>query len=373
MGDRSNMAFQNTSVTRGTATVVVTATGMQTQMGQIATMLTSVTRTRSPLQKELDSLTKVLAIIAWSAVAFIFVVGLARGEPAKQLLLLGTAMAIAAIPTGLPAFVSGLLSMGAKQLAESKAVVKNLTDVETLGATSAINTDKTGTLTMNEMMVSDLYVGGLWFTVEGEGYAKTGAIRAVAGAPVPDFTRLALGLCLDSDATVDAEGNVVGDPTEAALVVLAAKLGVDADETRPGLPAPGRGALRLGVQVHGHLPRGHVGRRPAARRAGEGRARRRAGAVQPVGWSFQRLGGPDRGGQGRHRCGQRAHGGAGPARPRLRGARRERRRALDHGVGPDDPDHRPGLRRHGRASSTRCGPRPRGRCTRRSRPGSTCA
>ncbi len=236
LGDRSNMAFQNTSVTRGTATVVVTATGMQTQMGQIATMLTSVTRTRSPLQKELDSLTKVLAVIAWSAVAFIFVVGLIRGEPAKQLLLLGTAMAIAAIPTGLPAFVSGLLSMGARQLAEAKAVVKNLTDVETLGATSAINTDKTGTLTMNEMMVSDLYVDGLWFGVEGEGYAKTGAIRGVAGAPVPDFTRLALGLCLDSDATVDGEGHVVGDPTEAALVVLAAKLGVDADETRRAYP-----------------------------------------------------------------------------------------------------------------------------------------
>ncbi|HEX4174386.1 MAG TPA: HAD-IC family P-type ATPase, partial [Acidimicrobiales bacterium] len=193
LGDRTNMAFQNTSVTRGTATVVVTATGMQTQMGQIATMLTSVTRTRSPLQKELDSLTKVLAIIAWTAVAFIFVVGLARGIPGKQLLLLGTAMAISAIPTGLPAFVSGLLSMGAKQLAESKAIVKNLTDVETLGATSAINSDKTGTLTMNQMMVSDIYAGGAWFTVEGEGYAKTGEIRAAAGTPVPDFTRLALG------------------------------------------------------------------------------------------------------------------------------------------------------------------------------------
>ncbi|HEX3334527.1 MAG TPA: cation-transporting P-type ATPase [Acidimicrobiales bacterium] len=236
LGDRTNMAFQNTSVTRGTATVVVTATGMETQMGQIATMLTSVTRTRSPLQKELDSLTKVLAIVAWSAVAFIFAVGAARGLPGKQLLFLGTAMAISAIPTGLPAFVSGLLSTGAKQLADSKAVVKNLTDVETLGATSAINTDKTGTLTMNEMMVSDLYAGGSWFTVEGEGYAKTGEIRAVAGAPVPDFTRLALGLCLDSDATVDDEGNVVGDPTEAALVVLAAKLGVDADETRRAYP-----------------------------------------------------------------------------------------------------------------------------------------
>jgi Ca2+-transporting ATPase len=236
LGDRANMLFQNTSVTRGTASIVVTATGMQTQMGQIATMLTSVTRTRSPLQRELDSLTKVLGLIAWGAVALIVVVGAIRGIPVNELLLLGTAMAISAIPTGMPAFVSGLLSLGAKELADSKAVVKNLTDVETLGATSAINTDKTGTLTMNQMMVSTLYVGGSWFTVEGEGYRKTGAITSVAGAPIPDFTRLALGLCLDSDATVADDGAVVGDPTEAALVVLAAKLGVDAEETRRAYP-----------------------------------------------------------------------------------------------------------------------------------------
>jgi Ca2+-transporting ATPase len=236
LADRSNMVYQNTSVTRGTATVAITATGMATQMGQIATMLTSVKRTRSPLQKELGALTGVLAVIAWSAVAFIFVVGLIRGVPGKQLLLLGTAMAISAIPTGMPAFVSGLLSMGAKQLAEAKAVVKNLTDVETLGATSAINTDKTGTLTLNQMMVSVLFVGGSWFPVEGEGYEKSGRIRTVAGVPIPDLTRLALGLCLDSDATVDDQGHVVGDPTEAALVVLAAKLGVDAEETRRAYP-----------------------------------------------------------------------------------------------------------------------------------------
>ena len=126
--------------------------------------------------------------------------------------------------------------MGAKQLADAKAVVKNLTDVETLGATSAINTDKTGTLTMNEMMVSTIYASGSWFAVEGEGYRKSGAITSVAGAPVPDFTRLAWGLCLDSDATVADDGAVVGDPTEAALVVLAAKLGVDAEETRRAYP-----------------------------------------------------------------------------------------------------------------------------------------
>ena len=236
LGDRTNMLFQNTSVTRGTGSMVVTATGMQTQMGQIATMLTSVKRTRSPLQKELDSLTKVLGIIAWSAVAVIVVVGFIRGLPIQDLLLLGTAMAISAIPTGLPAFVSGLLSIGAKQLAAAKAVVKNLTDVETLGATSAINSDKTGTLTMNQMMVSTLYASGSWFSVEGEGYRKSGGITSVAGLPVPDFTRLALGLSLDSDAVVKDDGTVIGDPTEAALVVLAAKLGVDAEETRRTYP-----------------------------------------------------------------------------------------------------------------------------------------
>ena len=236
LGDRANMLFQNTAVTRGTAAMVVTATGMETEMGKIATMLSSVTRTRSPLQKELGKLTYVLGFIAWGAVAFIVIVGVARGEKFSDVLLLGTAMAISAIPTGMPAFVSGLLSMGAKQLADAKAVVKNLTDVETLGATSAINTDKTGTLTLNQMMVSTLYTGDQWFTVDGEGYRKTGALRSVAGAPVPDFTRIALGLVLDSDATVSDDGSVVGDPTEAALVVLAAKLGVDAEETRRAYP-----------------------------------------------------------------------------------------------------------------------------------------
>ena len=236
LGDRENMVFQNTSVTRGSGRVVITATGMATEMGRIAGMLSSVERTRSPLQKELDSLVKVVGGVAWGAVALTIGFGLARGLDFDSLLFLGTAMAISAIPTGLPTFVQGILSYGAKLLAEAKAIVKNLTDVETLGATSAINSDKTGTLTMNQMLARQVYFQGQWFHVEGSGYEKSGAILAVAGAETPDFTRLAYGLALDSDATVADDGSIVGDPTEAALVVLAAKVGVDAEETRRAYP-----------------------------------------------------------------------------------------------------------------------------------------
>jgi P-type Ca2+ transporter type 2C len=236
LGDRTNMVFQNTSVTRGTGAMVVTETGMGTQMGQIATMLSAVAPSRSPLQQELDSLTKVLGAIAWGAVAVIVIIGLIRGQDLNQVLLLGVAMAISAIPTGLPTFVQAMLAYGAKELAAHKAIVKNLTDVETLGATSAINSDKTGTLTMNEMMVRTMYVRAHWYQVGGEGYAKSGTIRHAAGEDAPDFTKLAYGLTLCSDATVSDSGEVIGDPTEAALVVLAAKIGVDAEDSRRAYP-----------------------------------------------------------------------------------------------------------------------------------------
>lgn len=236
LGDRADMVYQNTSVTRGTATIVVTETGMNTEMGRIASMLSAVAPAASPLQRELDALTKVLGVIAWTAVAVIVVIGALRGDDMTTLLLLGISMGVSAIPTGLPTFVQAMLAYGARQLADAKAVVKNLTDVETLGATSVINSDKTGTLTMNQMTVRSLYFHCRWYTVDGEGYRKSGKITRVAGSDIPDFTLLAYGLCLDSDATVSDTGEIVGDPTEAALVVLAAKIGVDAPLTRQTYP-----------------------------------------------------------------------------------------------------------------------------------------
>jgi P-type Ca2+ transporter type 2C len=236
LGDRTNFVFQNTQVTRGAATFVVTATGQATEMGRIAGMVNATKRTKSPLQRELDGLTKIFGTIAFAAVAIIAVFGLVRGMDTTTLVLLCISTAIASIPTGLPTFVQAMLSSGARRLAEDKAVVKSLSDVETLGGTTVINSDKTGTLTMNAMTATTMLAGGDWFTIEGPGYQKTGAILGVAGGEIPDFRRLAMGLTLCTDATVDDEGSVIGDPTEAAFVVLAAKMGIGAEQTREALP-----------------------------------------------------------------------------------------------------------------------------------------
>jgi Ca2+-transporting ATPase len=236
LGDRTNLVFQNTQVTRGTSTFVVTGTGSETEMGRIAGMVTATKRSKSPLQRELDGMTKVFGLIAFSAVVIIAIFGLVRGQDITTLVLLCISTAIASIPTGLPTFVEAMLSSGARRLAEHKAVVKSLSDVETLGGTTVINSDKTGTLTMNAMTATQMLAGGDWFKIEGPGYQKTGAILGVAGANLPDFGNLALGLVLCTDATVADDGSVIGDPTEAAFVVLAAKMGVDAGQTRETLP-----------------------------------------------------------------------------------------------------------------------------------------
>jgi len=236
LGDRTNLVFQNTQVTRGSATVAVVATGASTQMGHIADMVTATERVKSPLQIELDGLTKVFGLLAWGAVAIIVIVGVYRGQDTETLILLAITTAISAIPTGLPTFVQLMLSSGAQRLAEHKAVVKSLTDVETLGGTTVINSDKTGTLTMNAMTATTMLTAGEWYKIEGSGYAKSGAILGSAGKKTPDFVRLGLGLTLCSDATVADDGSIIGDPTEAALVVLAAKVGVDAEVTRRRLP-----------------------------------------------------------------------------------------------------------------------------------------
>jgi Ca2+-transporting ATPase len=238
LGDRLDMAYMNSTVTRGRGEMVVTATGMATEVGQISGMLSQVQEEKTPLARQLDQLTLVITIMAALALVLIIVIGLVRGEGFDELFLIGISLAIAAIPTGLPAVVTTMLSLGTQALAAKGAIVKRLKSVETLGSTSAICSDKTGTLTLNQMTARQLVVAGRRYSIEGEGYSTDGVIRRVAGdtdAPLDPFL---MPMALASDAVV-REGEIVGDPTEAALVVLAAKGGLDVDETRRVYPRVG--------------------------------------------------------------------------------------------------------------------------------------
>ena len=173
--------------------------------------------------------------MAAAALVLIIILGLVRGEDFDDLFLTGITLAIAAIPTGLPAVVTMLLSVGTRQLAEQGAIVKRLKSVETLGSTSAICSDKTGTLTLNQMTVRELVIVGRRFSVDGEGYSTTGRILRVAGTDDSPLEPFMLPMALANDAVI-RDGACIGDPTEGALVVLAAKGGLDIEETRRTYP-----------------------------------------------------------------------------------------------------------------------------------------
>lgn len=235
LGDRTCMAYMNTSVTRGRGEIVITATGMDTEIGHIADLLANTEAGKTPLQKQLDGLSKIIATIAAIALVFVVVLGLIRGESFDTLFITGVALAVAAIPTGLPAVVTALLSMGTREIARRNAIIKRLPAVETLGSTSAICSDKTGTLTLNKMTARELAIPGQnVFTISGEGYGTAGEIKHVGGSRI-DLDPYLLPMVLCADAVLDGE-NLIGDPTEGALIVLGAKGGLDIDATRRDLP-----------------------------------------------------------------------------------------------------------------------------------------
>ena len=235
LGDRLDMAYMNSTVTRGRGEMVVTATGMSTEVGQISRMLAQVQQEKTPLTRQLDQLTVVITTMAAIALVLVVLLGLIRGESFDDLFLIGISLAIAAIPTGLPAVVTTVLSLGTQALAAKGAIVKRLRSVETLGSTSAICSDKTGTLTLNQMTARQLVVAGRRYNVEGEGYSTNGKILHVGGEADTPLEPYLLPMALANDAAV-RDGEIVGDPTEAALVVLAAKGGLDVDETRRIFP-----------------------------------------------------------------------------------------------------------------------------------------
>jgi len=236
VGDRHNMAFAGTTVTAGRGRALIVATGATTELGRISQMLQAVQTTKTPLQVDLDKLGRQLARATLLMVALIVALGVMRGQPFIEMLVFGIALAVAVVPEALPAVVTISLALGVQRLAKRRALTRRLPAVETLGSTSVICSDKTGTLTRDEMTVRRLIVDGERFDVTGSGYEPVGAIEQ-NGSGVelsPGLRELLLGaaLCADAHATRDADGHwqIHGDPTEGALIVAAAKAGLHKPE-----------------------------------------------------------------------------------------------------------------------------------------------
>ncbi|MGZ4202953.1 MAG: cation-translocating P-type ATPase, partial [Thermoleophilaceae bacterium] len=233
-GDQTNMAFMHTPVTHGSGLAIVTATGGGTQVGRIAGMLASTAREETPLTRQLNTLTLWIAAAAGATMIVMFVLGAQRGESAKFLFTSAVALAIASIPEAMPTVLQVILSLGASDLAKRGAVVKDLASVETLGSTSAINSDKTGTLTMNQMTAVEVLDPTDRYAISGIGYGLDGKVLHAAGSS-DTIEQAILPYIVASDARLEG-GKVVGDPTEGALLVLGYKAGLDLDATRERFP-----------------------------------------------------------------------------------------------------------------------------------------
>ncbi|MFB6703268.1 cation-translocating P-type ATPase [Streptomyces sp. NPDC056333] len=233
-GDQTNTAFMNTPVTHGSGVLVVTAIGSDTELGKISGMLAATEKEVPPLTKELDTLTLWITGAAALTMIVMFVLGRSRDEAWDMLFVSAVSLAIAAIPEALPTVTQAILSVGSLNLARRNAIVKELPSVETLAFTSAINSDKTGTLTMNQMTAVEIISPTDKFTVSGTGYGLEGRIHRAAGSSA-GIEDAILPYVVASDAKL-VDGAVVGDPTEGALLVLAHKAGLDTDATREGLP-----------------------------------------------------------------------------------------------------------------------------------------
>ena len=238
LAERTCMAYMNTSLTRGRAELVVTATGMRTEVGAIAGLLQGGEQPKTPLQVQLDAVGKRIALIGGIAVAAYAALALARGHSPGGIALSAVALAVATVPEGLPAVLALTLALGVGRMARRGAIVKRLASVETLGSATVVCSDKTGTLTLNQMTARALVYAGRHVRIEGEGYAPRGALLDDrTGAPADDVAGLLGPLVLCSDAVLtDAGPGIVGDPTEGALVVAAAKAGIDVAALRSSRP-----------------------------------------------------------------------------------------------------------------------------------------
>ena len=234
LGDQSNMAFMNTPVTHGSGVMIVTGTGADTAVGNISGMLKSAPNLKTPMTKQLDTLTLWIAAAAGLTIAIMFIVGISRGDSPQVIFTTAIALALAAVPMAMPTVLQVILSSGSRDLAAHGAVVKSLDSVETLGSTSAINSDKTGTLTMNQVTVVEVIDPTDRYKITGMGYGLDGQVEHTAGN-TNTIEAAILPFLITNDAKL-VDGKVVGDPTEGALLVLGHKVGLDTEGTQAANP-----------------------------------------------------------------------------------------------------------------------------------------
>lgn len=238
VGDRNNMVHAGTAATRGNAYVIVTGTAMETEIGRISDLINQEEKSDTPLEQQLDTLGKTLMVISAVVALLVTIVGIITGEPIFDMIKIGIILAIAAVPEALPAVSTITLALGMRTMAQHHALVKNLPAVETLGSTTVICTDKTGTLTENQMTVTQIYLtSGIHYEVEGNGYTPTGDFLkegvVTAVSQDSELIKMLQAGALSSNATLvheEQEYSIIGDPTEGALVVLGKKANIDRKE-----------------------------------------------------------------------------------------------------------------------------------------------
>ncbi len=234
LGDQTNMAFMNSPVTHGSGVMIVTGTGADTEVGHISGMLKSTPTLKTPLTAQLDTLTLWIAGAAGLTIAIMFALGIHRDQSTQTIFTTAIALALAAVPMAMPTVLQVILSKGSTTLAAHGAVVKSLASVETLGSTSAINSDKTGTLTMNEVTVVDVIDPTDRYAITGMGYGLDGEVEHAAGN-TNTIESAILPFLIANDAKL-VDGKVVGDPTEGALLVLGHKAKLDVEGTQAAYP-----------------------------------------------------------------------------------------------------------------------------------------
>ncbi|MBS3908650.1 MAG: cation-translocating P-type ATPase [Actinobacteria bacterium] len=238
LGDRTNMVYSGTAISYGRGAGVVAATGMGTELGKIAHLLQEEKDVRTPLQHRLTIFSKKLALAILAIVTVVFLFGLLRGEDVVLLFLTSVSLAVAAIPEALPAVITISLALGASKMVKQNALVRKLPAVETLGSVSYICSDKTGTLTLNQMTVEEIYVDGE--LIMGDAFPEISISLGSRAGRLAERnqprTSLLTAIALSNDASLDKEGGVIGDPTEAALYVVAKNIGFDKEELSKEFP-----------------------------------------------------------------------------------------------------------------------------------------